>query len=216
MSKVSNMINMLFIMKDKKIHNMFELSRKLEVTPRMIKQYKDELELAGIYIDSKRGINGGYILNQELNNIDIGLTLQEVFLLSKLKEEIEKKYNDVNSRDLLLKIIDKICKSYEKNTLRRDENKIVKIIEENKELEKVYIDIRSSINDKKKVYIEYNSVNSGVTKRIIHPAELFNYLNDWYVAAFCEMKVEIRLFRLKDILKYKVLNEFYEKIDIKK
>ena len=103
MSKVSNMINMLFIMKDKKIHNMFELSRKLEVTPRMIKQYKDELELAGIYIDSKRGINGGYILNQELNNIDIGLTLQEVFLLSKLKEEIEKKYNcsiSVNISDI--------------------------------------------------------------------------------------------------------------------
>lgn len=71
MSKVSNMINMLFILKDKKIHNMVELSRKLEVTPRMVKQYKDELELAGIYIDSKRGIAGGYVLNQELNNIDI-------------------------------------------------------------------------------------------------------------------------------------------------
>ena len=203
-------------MKDKRIHNMVELSRKLEVTPRMVKQYKDELELAGIYIDSKRGIAGGYVLNQELSNIDIGLTLQEVYFLEQLKEYIEKKYNDIESGEVLLGIIDKICKSYEKNTLERDGNKIIKIIKENKGLEKVYLDIRNSINDKKKVYIEYNSIDSRISKRIIHPAELFNYLNNWYVAAFCEMKAEIRLFRLKDILKYKVLNELYEKNDIKK
>ena len=59
MSKVSNMINMIFMLKDNKIHSMQELSEKLEVTPRMIKQYKDELEVAGIYIDSKRGKTGG-------------------------------------------------------------------------------------------------------------------------------------------------------------
>ena len=151
-----------------------------------------------------------------MSNIDIGLTLQEVYFLGQLKENIEKIYNDIKSSEVLLGIIDKICKSYEKNTVERDENKIIKIIRENKGLEKVYLDIRNSINDKKKVYIEYNSIDSRISKRIIHPAELFNYLNDWYVAAFCELKTEIRLFKLKDIFKYKVLNESYEKIEIKK
>ena len=216
MSKVSNMLNMVFILKDKKIHNMSELSQKLEVSPRMIKQYKDELELAGIYIDSKKGVSGGYRLNQELSNIDIGLTLQEVYLLNNTREYIEKIYDDFETRDLLLRVINKICKSYENNNLKRDENKLVKIINENKGLEKVYLDMRNSINNKRKVYIEFNSINSGLSKRIIHPAELFNYLDNWYIAAFCELKREIRLFKLKDILKYKVLNEFYEEIDIKK
>lgn len=59
----------------------------------------------------------------------------------------------------------------------------------------------SSINNQRKVYIEYKSINSNISKRIIHPAELFNYLDDWYVAAFCEPKMAIRLFRLKDIIK---------------
>ena len=124
MSKVSNMLNMLFILNDNKIHNMKELSIKLEVSQRMIKQYKEELELAGIYIESKRGISGGYALNKELNDIDIGLTLQELYVLNYVKENISKIYHDVNLQETLLKILEKICKSYAKNEKKRNENKI--------------------------------------------------------------------------------------------
>ena len=90
MSKVANMLKMLKILKDEKIHNMNDIAEKIEISPRMVKQYKNELEQAGIYIESKRGINGGYSLNKELNNIDIGLTYQE---LIKLKE-IEQYFNE--------------------------------------------------------------------------------------------------------------------------
>ena len=83
MSKVANMLNMLRILKDGKKHKMKDISEQIEVSPRMVKQYKNELEQAGIYIDSKRGVYGGYSLNDELNNIDVGLTSHE---LTKLKE----------------------------------------------------------------------------------------------------------------------------------
>ncbi len=209
MSKVSNMINMIFMLKDNKIHSMQELSEKLEVTPRMIKQYKDELELAGIYIDSKRGKTGGYFLNQELNNIDVGLNLQDIYFLKKYAEK-RCKNNE------LIQIFDKIFNAYSKNNLSRDKTKIDRILSENIGIEKVYIDMRNSINNQRKVYIEYKSINSGISKRIIHPAELFNYLDDWYIAAFCEQKMEIRLFRLKDIIKYKIQNETYSNERIKK
>ena len=33
----------------------------------MIRVYKDELEKAGIYIDSVKGPYGGYVLNQDIN-----------------------------------------------------------------------------------------------------------------------------------------------------
>lgn len=209
MSKVSNMISMIFMLNDNKIHSMQELAEKLEVTPRMIKQYKDELELAGIYIDSKRGKTGGYFLNQELNNIDVGLNLQDIYFLKKYAE----KRCENNE---LLQIFDKIFNAYSKNNLSRDKTKIDRILSENIGIEKVYIDMRNSINNQRKVYIEYKSINSGISKRIIHPAELFNYLDDWYIAAFCEQKMEIRLFRLKDIIKYKIQNETYSNERIKK
>ena len=152
MSKVANMLNMIQILKDKKIHSIQSLAENLEVSERMIRQYKLELEEAGIYINSITGKYGGY------------------------KLEDENKFLELNN--------------------------VIK--------EKMYILMKKAIKNKNKVYIVYKSINSGVTKRIIHPAELFCYIDKWYVAGFCELRNEIRLFKLENILEYNVLEERYE------
>ena len=76
--------------------------------------------------------------------------------------------------------------------------------------------MRKAINEKKKVYIKYFSNESGVNDRIIHPAEMFYYLNEWYVAAFCERKNAIRLFKINDIQEYRILKQKYENFEIKR
>lgn len=210
MSKVANMLKMIKILKDEKIHNMKDIAEKIEISPRMVKQYKNELEQAGIYIESKRGINGGYSLNKELNNIDIGLTYQE---LIKLKE-IEQYFNE--NQDFK-KIIGKIIESYEKNINEADLKKINKIQELGKiNLKDTYLSLRKAINRKNKVKIKYYSNDSGLNDRVIHPAEMFYYLEEWYVAAFCEKRNAIRLFKLNDIQEYEILDDKYENFEFKK
>lgn len=210
MSKVANMLKMIKILKDEKIHNMKDIAEKIEISPRMVKQYKNELEQAGIYIESKRGINGGYSLNKELNNIDIGLTYQE---LIKLKE-IERYFNE--NQDLK-KIIGKIIESYEKNINEADLKKINRIQEFGKiNLKDIYLSLRKAINRKNKVKIKYYSNDSGLNDRVIHPAEMFYYLEEWYVAAFCEKRNAIRLFKLNDIQEYEILDDKYENFEFKK
>ena len=210
MSKVANMLKMLKILKDEKIHNMKDIAEKIEISPRMVKQYKNELEQAGIYIESKRGINGGYSLNKELNNIDIGLTYQE---LIKLKE-IEQYFNE--NQDFK-KIIGKIIESYEKNINEADLKKINRIQELGKiNLKDTYLSLRKAINRKNKVKIKYYSNDSGLNDRVIHPAEMFYYLEEWYVAAFCEKRKAIRLFKLNDIQEYEILDDKYENFEFKK
>ena len=204
------MLKMIKILKDEKIHNMKDIAEKIEISPRMVKQYKNELEQAGIYIESKRGINGGYSLNKELNNIDIGLTYQE---LIKLKE-IEQYFNDDQD---FKKIIGKIIESYEKNINEADLKKINKIQELGKiNLKDTYLSLRKAINRKNKVKIKYYSNDSGLNDRVIHPAEMFYYLEEWYVAAFCEKRNAIRLFKLNDIQEYEILDDKYEKFELKK
>ena len=194
------MLKMIKILKDEKIHNMKDIAEKIEISPRMVKQYKNELEQAGIYIESKRGINGGYSLNKELNNIDIGLTYQE---LIKLKE-IEQYFNE--NQDFK-KIIGKIIESYEKNINEADLKKINRIQELGKiNLKDTYLSLRKAINRKNKVKIKYYSNDSGLNDRVIHPAEMFYYLEEWYVAAFCEKRNAIRLFKLNDIQEYEILD----------
>ena len=204
------MLKMIKILKDEKIHNMKDIAEKIEISPRMVKQYKNELEQAGIYIESKRGINGGYSLNKELNNIDIGLTYQE---LIKIKE-IEQYFNDDQD---FKKIIGKIIESYEKNINEADLKKINRIQELGKiNLKDTYLSLRKAINRKNKVKIKYYSNDSGLNDRVIHPAEMFYYLEEWYVAAFCEKRNAIRLFKLNDIQEYEILDDKYEKFEFKK
>lgn len=156
MSKIANVLNMLQILKDENVHSIQSLAEKLEVSERMIRQYKLELEQAGIYINSITGKYGGY--------------------------QIEK------------------------------ENDFFKI--ENIIKEEMYIIMKKAIKNRNKIELKYNSIHSGVTKRIIHPAELFCYIDKWYVAAFCELRSEIRLFKLEDILEYKILEEKYDNKEI--
>ena len=66
MSKISNVILMLQYLENGRKYNIKELSEKLEVSERMIRVYKEELEKAGIYIDTIMGPYGGYVLNQSV------------------------------------------------------------------------------------------------------------------------------------------------------
>lgn len=66
MSKISNVINMLQLLSTGRKYSINELANTLEVTPRMVRVYKEELEKAGIFIDTIRGPYGGYVLNQKI------------------------------------------------------------------------------------------------------------------------------------------------------
>lgn len=66
MSKISNVILMLQYLENGRKYNIKELADKLEVSERMIRVYKEELEKAGIYIDTLMGPYGGYVLNQKV------------------------------------------------------------------------------------------------------------------------------------------------------
>ena len=85
MSKVANMLNMVQILKDGKVHSLQSLAKELEVYVCMIRQYKIELEQAGIYIDSNTGKYGGYKLEGIENTSSIN-PKYEIRDLLELKE----------------------------------------------------------------------------------------------------------------------------------
>ncbi len=86
MSKISNVILMLQYLSNGKKYSINELSSLLEVTPRMVRVYKEELEKAGIFIDTIMGPYGGYVLNQEVK-------INSNKYVVKLSNEDQNKYN---------------------------------------------------------------------------------------------------------------------------
>lgn len=91
MSKVSNVIDMLMLLNTGRKYSIKELSEKLEVTPRMIRVYKEDLDKAGIFIDTIRGPYGGYILNRKVVIPERDYNKEKI-KMSKLEKKI---YNTI-------------------------------------------------------------------------------------------------------------------------
>jgi len=200
MSKVSNVITMLQLLQSGRKYSINELSKILEVSERMIRVYKEDLEKAGIYIDTIMGPYGGYVLNQTIRMPVRKFKMKDAELLDKyISNETSQ---DIKEKLVLLQ--DKIKGVYVGSN---QEGKALNLKEETG---KKYNILTRAIKEKRKVKILYYSYGKGENERVIDPAEMFLFQDGWYCAAFCEKKQDIRHFELKRIIKYELLEEKYE------
>ena len=200
MSKISNVITMMELLSSGRKYSIKELSEKLEVSERMIRLYKEELDKSGIYIDSIMGPYGGYVLNQSIRIPVRKFRMNDARILDKYikSERDEKKRNEL--------------------TLLQDKIKGVYVgsIQESNELNlkdetlKKYNSLTRAIKEKRKVKIRYYSYGKGENDRVIDPAEMFLFQDGWYCAAYCELRKDMRHFELKRIINYELLDEKYE------
>lgn len=192
MGKISNAIKMLNYLNTGNKYNVKELSEKIGITERMVRYYKAELEQAGIPIETFMGPNGGYyILNvknqyNHFNKYD----LQLLDNVNKILEEIE--YEDIGKYK---KIINKI-----KFTNDVEEEKSKYFLESSiLDKSKIYSNLKEAIINKERIKILYKNLNQEWQERIIHPLQIFNYDNKFYVTAYCELRADIRHFEINRI-----------------
>ena len=200
MSKISNVLTMLQLLKSGRKYSIRELSNELEVSERMIRVYKEDLEKAGIYIDTIMGPYGGYVLNQSVRMPVRKFKMKDAKLLDKYIAS-EK---DSDIKDELILLQDKIKGVYIGS---KQEEKELNLKDETS---KKYNLLTRAIKEKRKVKILYYSYGKGENERIIDPAEMFLFQNGWYCAAFCENRQDFRHFELKRIIKYELLDEKYK------
>ena len=184
MSKISKNIKMLDILSSGKIYSCKRLSEMLEVSPRTIRQYKEELEKEGIYIDSIMGKNGGYKLYSKIEIPSILFNKTDI-------EKINKVLNKLSNEDKeILENIKKKITTY----CRLIENKDIN----EKDKEKINI-IQDAIKNKKKITIEYYS--KGIKKRrTIIPIQIYTYeFMIMVVVHYSEDPEDIRHLNLKRI-----------------
>ena len=198
MSKLSNIITMMELLNNGRKYSIDELSTILEVTPRMIRFYKEELDKAGIYIDTIRGPYGGYVLNQSIRIPTRKFKNSDYLLLGKLAELVD----DSSLKKEINILKDKVRGVYQ--------GSIQEKLEMNKEEKDKYNVLSRAIKEKKKVEVLYYSYEKGENLRVIHPIDLYLYYDSWYTSAFCELRNDMRHFELKRIREIKLLEEIYE------
>lgn len=194
MSKLSNCLLMLEYLENGRKYNIKELAEKLEVSERMVRSYKEELEKAGVFIDSIMGPYGGYVLNQSIKIPLRKFSKEDYEFLKNLKVNEDDK-------EKLQIIADKVHGIYFES---QNEN-----IELKDDIKYYYNILNRAIKEKRKVKINYYSFTKGNIDRIIRPYDLFLYNSGWGCAAFCELRQDLRHFELKRINKMELLDETF-------
>ena len=151
MSKISNAITMMELLQSGRKYSIKELAETLEVSERMIRVYKEELEKAGIYIDTIMGPYGGYVLNQTVRIPVRKFKMTDSKLLDKYIEE----ESDPKTKEKLIMLQDKIKGVYIGSIQEREELNL------KDETLKKYNMLTRAIKERRKVKILYYSYGKG-------------------------------------------------------
>lgn len=211
MSRLSNALNMYLLLQGRRLISVKELSEILEVSPRMVKEYKNDLEKAGIYIKSKTGRYGGYYLEDRVDLRGIGINNEELESLKMAKEVINSgNYLFALNFEILTSKILNSQKNFDHiDYFGKDTLKPIQMKQKENEMWKLIS--RGTVN-KRKLKIEYKSLNKDsedrkIRSRIVHPYGTFENDGAMYFFGYCEMRKEVRYFKLSRIEKIEILQE---------
>lgn len=195
MSKTTNTILMIKLLSNGRVYSVKELSEELGVTERMVRYYKEQLEMAGYIIESFKGPGGGYYINKnDMININY-FNKYDLEVLDKVQSEISTSDNDKLIKDFIelnkklhsIYNTNKVLSEYDNNLSFKENDEKIKIIDD-------------SIKNMKSIYISYLGTSGNVTNREILPISIFKFENNIYVTAFCKLRGAIRHFDLNKIM----------------
>lgn len=207
MSKLSNLLVMVELLNTGRKYGVKELSSYLEVSERVIREYKLFLEEAGIFIDTIRGPYGGYILRKRVNIPTLLFNNNDILILKKCINNIV----DENLRSDLKNIENKVY-----NNILQIENKNTQFINNDAEL-KIYNALNKAIKYNYKVKIKYYNLQHGESIRTIYPLGMYLFQNEWWCSSYWEEKDDMRQFHIKRILDCDIMDSTFDpkKINIK-
>ncbi|MDU7109900.1 MAG: WYL domain-containing protein, partial [Clostridium perfringens] len=219
MSTLGNTLRMLMMLRSGRKLKVKEIAEELEVSEKQVKRYKEALS-EFFYIESKSGIDGGYILRDKYIPIKELLDEHEINLLKYSIYALED-FSLESNKDLK-RAIDKINYSIEKghNSNNEKTNSIIpygRSLPINNKLQEMIDVIFEAIISNKEVFIEYSGNNGEVSKRTIQPYKIFTFKGEQYVIANCLSKNQVRYFKLIRIKGYHISNKIFKKtLDVDK
>lgn len=194
------MLVMLNLLKSGRKYSVSELANYLEVSKRVVREYKIFLEEAGIYIDSIRGPYGGYVLNNDITMPNIKFDKEDLKLIEQLATKVndeEIRYKVGNLKKKMQYVIIDNENSHEK-TLTGDETTYK------------YNMFSKAIKYNRKIRIKYYNLQHGESIRTVYPLSLYLFQGEWWSSCYWEEKDDMRQFHLTRIRELELLDETFD------
>lgn len=180
-----------------------DLAEKFEVSIRTIYRDVKTLENAGIPILGEAG--SGYSLMDGYKLPPVMFTKEEV-LSFITAEKLMQKYSHQSLGSHYQTAMEKV-----RSVLKNSDKNLIKNIEKQidifnyhaptiETIKNIIPTILESIAEKTQLSIEYKSIDSKVSNRVIEAVGVFLEFNYWYIMAFCTLRKDFRQFRVDRIL----------------
>lgn len=201
---------MLALLKSRKKLTRGELAKVLEVTPREISRYKEDLQMAGIEIIETRGRYGGYELVGNDYLLELCLSHEEKVAFNQAVDLL-KGQGFIYTKELMMVMTKMLGAQKEKNIKEPGvEAKSNLVICNYKEEKEKWARINEARIFSKKLRLLYMNANREVSERIVHPYTIYAYKEANYLVAYCENRQAVRQFKFIRIQGIERIEESFE------
>lgn len=201
--QINRLLEIVYILLEKKVTTARELSYHFEVSQRTIYRDIDTLSAAGIPVYTNRGRDGGISL---LDNFVIHKTMfsekEQNDILSSLQGLRALNVPDVEP------VLNKLAGMFDKKNLDWIDVDFAGWGRDPAEREKFKI-IKTAILSKSRVSFDYYSSYGEKTERAIEPMKLIFKGRSWYAYGFCTVKNDFRIFKITRIKNIRLLEETF-------
>lgn len=203
--KIERLLSIIMLLLEKRVISANTLAKKFEVSKRTIYRDIETLEYAGFPIIAYPGVNGGFGLIDTFKIHTLTFNdyeKQKILNALQVQEQLMPFQESTANINQKLQVIQDIPikNPNMKLTSATLHNPIVEK-QTNQKLEELYV----ALIEKQKVKITYITASGDFSNRIILPLELTLQNGSWYLRAYCELRKDIRLFKITRIRKIEVL-----------
>lgn len=202
MNRLTRITSILIQLQSKKIVTAKEIAERFEISLRTVYRDIRTLQEAGVPISSENGV--GYFIVEGYHLPPVSVTEEEANALI-ISEQFMQKQGDISlakNFDSLLFKIKSILKNFQKEHIEFLENRIEHFVKGEIYESNWLSAIQKAISNKNILTITYLSIyKEEYTTRKIEPLAVYFTNNAWIVIAYCQLRKELREFRLDRISK---------------
>lgn len=212
--RLHRLLGIIMLLDSRGIMKAGALAKILETSERTVYRDIDILCEAGIPIMSIPGPTGGYSFMEGYKVSSNTLESGDVFnlLLSSMGIRPERNTDtEQQLKNAVIKLENSVSKEHREEIMRAKERFFIDADPWwGERIENQNIDvIKKSLIDMKKLKVFYKKYDGQISERIIRPYGAVVKNSEWYVAAFCEERNEIRVFKCNRIKNIEILDESF-------
>ncbi|MCX8131523.1 MAG: YafY family transcriptional regulator [Clostridia bacterium] len=188
--QINRLLEIVYILLDKKMVTARELSEHFEVSKRTIYRDLDALSAAGIPVYTNKGKGGGIsLLDSFVLDKSVFSDKEQIDILSSLQG-----LNALNVPDIQ-PVLQKMAAMFNKDNTNWIDVDFSHWGSNSDEREKFNL-LKTAILNKNIVNFDYFSSYGEKTKRTVEPLKLIFKGQGWYVYGFCRVKGDFRMFKV--------------------